>query len=91
MIPCSHLVHAVLQTLVRAKTEDIYIGKGKYVKDDPKKYPSKDSFAGGWAGGETGLWEFRDEISVRCSGSPTARVAKHALTCACQSLHAQRT
>jgi hypothetical protein len=45
--------------------EEIYLGKGRFIKDDPKKYPSKDEWTGGWAGGETGLWSFRDEIKVR--------------------------
>jgi len=48
--------------------EDIYIGKGKVIKDDPKKYPSKISFGffenvvGGWAGGEAALWNLRKDI-----------------------------
>jgi hypothetical protein len=50
--------------------ENIYIGKGKYVKDDPNKYPSKNEWTGGWAGGEAGLWDFRDAIDVRTSWSP---------------------
>lgn len=49
--------------------EDIYIGKGKLIKDNPKKYPSKVSFGffenvvGGWAGGEAGLWNFRKDVA----------------------------
>lgn len=46
--------------------EDIYLGKGRFIKDDPKKYPSKTELTGGWAGGEAGLWELRDEIKVCC-------------------------
>lgn len=36
------------------KTEKIYIGQGKYVEDNPEKYPDKTVLAGGWAGGEKG-------------------------------------
>lgn len=38
--------------------EDVYIGKGRWVKDNPKKYASRDDwFTGGWPGGEVGLKE----------------------------------
>lgn len=52
--------------------EDIYLGKGRFIKDDPKKYPTKTELTGGWAGGEAALWALRDEINVRwhsCSSS----------------------
>jgi hypothetical protein len=44
---------------VRAADEqDVYIGKGRWVKDDPKKYAARDDwFTGGWPGGEVGLKE----------------------------------
>lgn len=48
----------------------MYVGKGKYVQDDIKKYPgrSEDNMAGGWAGGEKGLWQFREELGEKvCS------------------------
>jgi len=54
---------------------DIYLGKGRIVKDDPSKYPDKDSFGflpgvtGGWAGGEVGLWKLRDEVQSSPSGA----------------------
>jgi hypothetical protein len=54
---------------------DIYIGKGKFIKGDPKNYPGRESLGlftgatGGWAGGETALWNFRSEIEV---GHPCA-------------------
>ena len=36
----------------------MYIGKGRWVKDDPKKYAGRDDwFTGGWPGGEVGLKE----------------------------------
>jgi hypothetical protein len=43
----------------------IYVGKGKYVDDDPAKYPGREdnAAAGGWAGGEKGLWAFRNELT----------------------------
>lgn len=49
--------------------EDIYVGNGRFVMDDPKKYPSKDDagklfpgISGGWAGGEIGLRAFMEEL-----------------------------
>mmetsp|Transcript_25430 Transcript_25430/g.48187 ORF Transcript_25430/g.48187 Transcript_25430/m.48187 type:complete len:334 (+) Transcript_25430:51-1052(+) len=42
----------------------VYIGKGKFVKDDERKYPEKTALTGGWAGGETGLWEFREDAKA---------------------------
>ena len=40
------------------RREDVYVGKGKWVKDDPKKYAARDDwFTGGWPGGEVGLKE----------------------------------
>ena len=40
------------------KDADVYIGKGRWVKDDPKKYAGRDDwFTGGWPGGEVGLKE----------------------------------
>ncbi|KAI8466555.1 MAG: hypothetical protein J3K34DRAFT_433278 [Monoraphidium minutum] len=42
--------------------------KGRVVKDDPSKYPSKEDLGlflgatGGWAGGEAALWKLRDEV-----------------------------
>ena len=36
--------------------DDIYVGKGKYVKGDAKQFAGRDNlFTGGWAGGEVGL------------------------------------
>ena len=67
---------AARQILTRAKKEkkksedtsnheEVYIGQGKYVTDDPKKYPSKSQWTGGWAGGEEGLQKFLEEAAVR--------------------------
>lgn len=56
---------------------DIYIGfekgapregKGRVIKDNPAKYPGKDNLGpflgatGGWAGGEAGLWQLREQV-----------------------------
>ena len=36
----------------------MYIGKGRWVVDDPRRYASRDDwFTGGWPGGEVGLKE----------------------------------
>lgn len=32
--------------------------KGRVVTDDPSRYPDRDPFSGGWAGGELGLQQF---------------------------------
>ncbi|GLC35937.1 hypothetical protein PLESTB_000521200 [Pleodorina starrii] len=56
--------------------EEIYIGfekedgfgsregrKGRVIRDDPRKYPSRDAWGtGGWAGGEAGLWQLREQV-----------------------------
>ena len=44
-----------------ANLDTVYVGKGKFVKDDARKYPSRDALTGGWAGGEVGMWAFRDK------------------------------
>jgi len=42
--------------------------KGRVIKDDPRKYPTKEDLGifsgatGGWAGGEAGLWKLREEV-----------------------------
>lgn len=52
---------------VRAEETDIYVGKGRYMKGDPKKYPTRNEWGvGGWAGGEAGLKKFLEENGVRC-------------------------
>lgn len=63
--PISRRVRALAssQTLADAspKTNDkagdtrkskIYVGKGRFVEDDPSKYPEKTALTGGFAGGE---------------------------------------
>ncbi|PNH12657.1 hypothetical protein TSOC_000331 [Tetrabaena socialis] len=62
-------------TMRAGPSEEIYIGfvkeegfgsregrQGRTIKDDPRKYPSRDAWGtGGWAGGEAGLWQLREE------------------------------
>ena len=49
----------------------MYVGKGKWVVDDPSKYASRDGwFTGGWPGGEVGLKErFNKEAFVATGDS----------------------
>ncbi|KAG2455160.1 hypothetical protein HYH02_000977 [Chlamydomonas schloesseri] len=64
-------------TAAAGPQEEIYIGfvkeegfgdrtgrKGRVIKDDPRKYPSRDWVGvGGWAGGEAGLWQLREQVT----------------------------
>lgn len=67
------------------KAAEIYIGhgkddveakkagvKGRFVVDDPSKYPRRDEYSGGWAGGEKGLKEFvaAYQREVELNGAP---------------------
>jgi hypothetical protein len=36
----------------------IYVGKGRFIEDDPSKYPGRTPLTGGFAGGEVGLKNF---------------------------------
>jgi hypothetical protein len=46
---------APVQPEEESATQKIYIGQGRYVEDDPAKYPDRDGLGvGGWAGGEEG-------------------------------------
>ena len=44
--------------------------QGRFIADDPSKYPDKDDIglfkgiSGGWAGGEAALYKFREQIKV---------------------------
>lgn len=62
------------------KKGTVYVGKGRFLNDDPAKYPgrSADNMAGGWAGGEKGLWEFRDEIGGKVRLFPELRRSRAA-------------
>jgi len=60
---------------------DVYIGKGRVIKDDPKKYPGKDNLGpflgatGGWAGGEAGLWQLREQVQREKAAKKAANAA----------------
>lgn len=60
-------------------TGNVYVGKGRWITDDDKKYPSKDDIGvfsgatGGWAGGEAGLQQFIDEVKKNGPGKPAAK------------------
>lgn len=60
--------------------ELIYIGKGRTVRDDPKKYPDRNELTGGWAGGEVGLKSFVKELSAQGAISKKADQSKPAHT-----------
>ncbi len=74
-------------TSTSGPAEEIYIGfvkeegfgsregrKGRVIKDDPRKYPSRDAFGtGGWAGGEAGLWQLREQVKVSSVSAFTGR------------------
>ncbi|KAL4452317.1 hypothetical protein ABPG75_007979 [Micractinium tetrahymenae] len=48
-----------------AKGEDtIYVGKGRVIKDDARKYPTRNELTGGFAGGELGLTVFKEKGDV---------------------------
>jgi hypothetical protein len=56
---------------------DVYIGKGRWVKDDPKKYAGRDDwFTGGWPGGEVGLKESFIQEPIEVDSGPTSNWAK---------------
>lgn len=56
-----------------SEKSEVYIGKGRFVKDDPSKYPDKELFGmtGGWAGGQVGLMKFIEETEKK-GGSSTS-------------------
>ncbi|GLI68817.1 hypothetical protein VaNZ11_013320 [Volvox africanus] len=70
--------------------EEIYIGfekedgygsregrKGRVIRDDPRKYPSRDQWGtGGWAGGEAGLWKLREQVKDKAAKQPTKPAPK---------------
>ncbi|GBF96556.1 hypothetical protein Rsub_09139 [Raphidocelis subcapitata] len=54
---------------------EIYLGKGRVIRDDPRKYPGKEDLGvltgatGGWAGGEAALWKLREELAAQKAAS----------------------
>ena len=61
-----------------AGKDKVYIGKGRYVEDDPKKYAGRDNwFTGGWPGGEKELKEiFIQEELKNAKAAKTAAEPK---------------
>ena len=47
--------------MLLAKALSGLLVQGNYVRDDARKYPSKTSMAGGFAGGERGVRKFAEE------------------------------
>ena len=59
--------------------EKIYVGKGRYLEDDPSKYPGRDNlYTGGFAGGETGLKNFVAEKGIPYSSPAKESAAANA-------------
>ncbi|KAJ9509203.1 hypothetical protein QJQ45_001486 [Haematococcus lacustris] len=48
--------------------------KGRVIVDDARKYPTRDALVGGWAGGEAGLWQLREQIKAEESTLTDANV-----------------
>ena len=48
-----------------ASGDDLYVGQGRYIKDDQEGFVSKtgrdSTLVGGFAGGEKGLWKYRED------------------------------
>ena len=55
--------------------EEYYVGQGKYIEDDKNGFVSKtgrdSQLVGGFAGGEQGLWKYRDILSTDSRLTPT--------------------
>ncbi|GIL72635.1 hypothetical protein Vretimale_4380 [Volvox reticuliferus] len=78
--------------------EEVYIGfekedgygsregrKGRVIRDDPRKYPSRDQWGtGGWAGGEAGLWKLREQVQkekvVKQPTKPASKATASSIT-----------
>jgi hypothetical protein len=57
-----------------ASGDDLYVGQGRYIKDDQEGFVSKtgrdSTLVGGFAGGEKGLWKYRED---RLGDDPAAK------------------
>jgi len=57
-----------------ASGDDLYVGQGRYIKDDQEGFVSKtgrdSTLVGGFAGGEKGLWKYRED---RLADDPAAK------------------
>ena len=59
-----------------AGKDKVYIGKGRYVEDDPKKYAGRDNwFTGGWPGGEKELKEIFIQEELKNAKAADAKKA----------------
>ena len=60
--------------------EEFYVGKGKYIPDNKGGFVSKtgrdSQLVGGFAGGEKGLWQYRDILSTDSRLTPEKAVFK---------------
>lgn len=74
--------------------DEIYIGfkkgdyarpegvKGRFIKADAKKYPSREGWlTGGWAGGEAGLTKYKEQLKVNAGNMHAANMHAYSLTC----------
>ena len=48
------------QPIAKDGRDVIYLGRGRTIKDDARKYPARNELTGGFAGGELGLAAFKD-------------------------------
>jgi hypothetical protein len=53
--------------------------QGNYVRDDARKYPSKDSMSGGFAGGERGVRKFAATGDLSFEDEWRPQVCNHSL------------
>ena len=51
--------------------------QGNYVRDDARKYPSKTSMSGGFAGGERGVRKFAEEGDLSFEDEFRPQVSTH--------------
>ena len=52
LVPRSQSTISESSKVVAEGKEKIYVGKGRFIEDDPKKYPERNALTGGFAGGE---------------------------------------
>lgn len=48
--------------------DEIYVGKGRKIRDDARKYPQRNELTGGFAGGELGLRTFLEQGDIPLLG-----------------------
>ncbi|PRW56942.1 supervillin isoform X3 [Chlorella sorokiniana] len=54
-------------------SDTIYVGKGRVIQDDARKYPGRNELTGGFAGGELGLQAFKEkgDVPIAADGQGT--------------------